>query len=163
MFSAQERKVKHYEVPNMSSMLYEYTNREKDYVERAFRGGNYQTIRALPDDIRPFNVGQAVKEKIANAALFSSIIGQNNHVYQELLKGDGGVFSKFQWQADSYNNAKEQESMLRMTRQSKQQQVHGNDQFNPSQLKKCLKYEYPFLGRDEVSTRNFLMAEDPYA
>ena len=24
--------VKHYEVPNLSSMLYEYTNREKDYV-----------------------------------------------------------------------------------------------------------------------------------
>ena len=56
-------------------MLYEYTNREKDYVERAFRGGSYQTIRGLPDDIRPFNVGQAVKDKIAGAALTSSIIG----------------------------------------------------------------------------------------
>ena len=73
--------VKHYEVPNLSSMLYEYTNREKDYVERAFRGGSYQTIRALPDDIRPFNVGQSVKERIAGAALTSSIIGQNNDVY----------------------------------------------------------------------------------
>ena len=52
-----KQQVRHYEVPNLSSMLYEYTNREKDYVERAFRGGNYQTIRGLPDDIRPFNVG----------------------------------------------------------------------------------------------------------
>ena len=94
---SKQQPVRHYEVPNMSSMLYEYTNREKDYVERAFRGGNYQSIRGLPNDIRPFNVGQAVKEKIANTALTSSIIGQNNHVYQELLKGDGGVFSKFQW------------------------------------------------------------------
>ena len=73
--NAGRQHVKHYEVPNLSSMLYEYTNREKDYVERAFRGGNYQTIRGLPDDIRPFNVGQAVKERIANAALTSSIIG----------------------------------------------------------------------------------------
>ena len=56
-------------------MLYEYTNKEKDYVERAFRGGSYQTLRALPDDIRPFNVGQAVKDKIASTALTSSIIG----------------------------------------------------------------------------------------
>ena len=56
-------------------MLYEYTNKEKDYVERAFRGGNYQTLRGLPDDIRPFSVGQAVKDKIASTALTSSIIG----------------------------------------------------------------------------------------
>lgn len=147
----------------MSSMLYEYTNREKDYVERAFRGGNYQSIRGLPNDIRPFNVGQAVKEKIANTALTSSIIGQNNHVYQELLKGDGGVFSKFQWQADPYSNAREQESMMRMTCLSNQQKVHGPDPFNPSQVKKCLKYEYPFISPSEVATRNFLMADDPYA
>ena len=70
-----DQKIKHYEVPNLSSMLYEYTNKEKDYVERAFRGGSYQTLRALPDDIRPFNVGQAVKDKIASTALTSSIIG----------------------------------------------------------------------------------------
>ena len=49
--------IKHYEVPNLTSMLYEYTNREKDLVERAFRGGNYQTLRSLPDDIRPHSVG----------------------------------------------------------------------------------------------------------
>ena len=93
--------VKHYEVPNLSSMLYEYTNREKDTVEQAFRGGNYQSLRGLPDDIRPFNVGQAVKQRIAESALTSSIISQNNHVYQELLKGDGGtLFSKFEWKSD---------------------------------------------------------------
>ena len=56
-----------------------------------------------------------MKEKIAETALTSSIIGQNNHAYQELLKGDGGVFSKFQWQADPFSNAREQESMMRMT------------------------------------------------
>ena len=33
--------LKHYEVPNLTSMLYEYTNREKDTVQSAFRGGNY--------------------------------------------------------------------------------------------------------------------------
>jgi hypothetical protein len=26
-----------------------------------------------------------------------------------------------------------------------------------------MKYEYPFLGKNETSTRNFLMAEDPYS
>ena len=50
-----------------------------------------------------------------------------------------------------------------MTRQGKQMDVHGPVSFNPGQLKKCLKYEYPFIGHNEVSTRNFLMADDPYA
>lgn len=30
-------------------------------------------------------------------------------------------------------------------------------------LKKVMKYEYPFLGRGESHTREFLMAEDPYS
>ena len=100
--------VKHYEVPNLSSMLYEYTNKETDIVQSAFRRGNYQSIRGLPDEIRPYSVGQAVKEKIAENALMSSIIGQNNTAYNELLKGDGGVFSKFQWKNDPFEAAKEQ-------------------------------------------------------
>jgi len=34
--------------------------------------------------------------------------------------------------------------------------------FNRAPLKKVMKYEYPFLGKGETSTRNFLLAEDPY-
>lgn len=35
--------------------------------------------------------------------------------------------------------------------------------FNPAPVIKKMKYEYPFLGKDEVNTRTFLMAEDPYS
>lgn len=35
--------------------------------------------------------------------------------------------------------------------------------FDPAPLKKVMKYEYPFLGKGETSTKNFLMAEDPYS
>ena len=34
--------------------------------------------------------------------------------------------------------------------------------FNPGMTKRTLKYEYPFLGLNELETRNFLLAEDPY-
>ena len=103
-------KIKHYEVPNLSSMLYEYTNKERDLVQQAFRGGNYQTIRNLPDDIRPFNVAQAMKTKIGETALTSSIMAQNNHAFNELLKGNGGVFSKFEWEREPFDNFKMFES-----------------------------------------------------
>jgi len=44
----------HYEVPNMSSVLYEYTNKEYDVVKSAFRVGNHHSLRDLPNEIAPF-------------------------------------------------------------------------------------------------------------
>ena len=35
--------------------------------------------------------------------------------------------------------------------------------FKRAMVKKCLKYDYPFLSPHEVSTRSFLTAEDPYS
>ena len=43
----------HYEVPNMSSMLYEFTNKEQDKVHQSFRVGNYVSLRDLPNLIQP--------------------------------------------------------------------------------------------------------------
>lgn len=34
--------------------------------------------------------------------------------------------------------------------------------FNPAKVKRNLKYDYPFLGRGEVSTYLFLASGDPY-
>ncbi len=41
-------------------------------------------------------------------------------------------------------------------------QIHHNQQFNPAQVKATNKYEYPFLGKDEIYTYSFLLSEDPY-
>ena len=46
----------HYEVPNMSSMLYEFTNKETDRIHQAFRIGNFVSLRDLPNVILPGNV-----------------------------------------------------------------------------------------------------------
>lgn len=35
--------------------------------------------------------------------------------------------------------------------------------FKRAMIKKCLKYDYPFLSPHEVSARSFLTAEDPYS
>lgn len=35
--------------------------------------------------------------------------------------------------------------------------------FVPAPVLRKMKYEYPFLAKDEVNTKNFLMAEDPYS
>lgn len=46
----------HYEVPSLSSMLYEYTNKEQNSIINAFRVGNHVAIRDLPNHIAPNNV-----------------------------------------------------------------------------------------------------------
>jgi hypothetical protein len=46
----------HYEVPSLSSMLYEFTNKEQDSINKAFRIGNYVSLRDLPDNSAANNV-----------------------------------------------------------------------------------------------------------
>ena len=54
----------HYEVPNLSSMLYDFTNRERDRIFAAFRVGNYNSLRELPRHLLPGNISQMHKSKI---------------------------------------------------------------------------------------------------
>jgi hypothetical protein len=35
--------------------------------------------------------------------------------------------------------------------------------WHPAQVLHKMKYEWPFLGREEIHTRDFLMSEDPYS
>jgi hypothetical protein len=46
----------HYEVPNLSSMLYEYTNKEAERIHQGFRVGNFVSLRDLPTDFTYGNV-----------------------------------------------------------------------------------------------------------
>ena len=52
----KEKTPAHYEVPNLASMLYDYTNKEHDIVKQAFRPTNFHSLRDLPNDLAPFSV-----------------------------------------------------------------------------------------------------------
>lgn len=53
----------HFEIPNLSSMLYDYTNKEKDLIEKCWRVGNYHSLRDLPSHLAPSNVLKSYQEK----------------------------------------------------------------------------------------------------
>ena len=89
----------HYEVPNLSSMLYEFTNRETDRVKQSFRTGNYHSLRDLPRHLLPGNVSQWSRSKI-ESNLYSHI---EERSYIELQNG-GGFFSKFSYQANPFED-----------------------------------------------------------
>ena len=82
----------HYQVPNLSSMLYEFTNKERDRVNQAFRTGNYNSLRDLPRHLLPGNVSQWSRSKI-ESNLYSQV---EERSYVELQNG-GGFFSKFNY------------------------------------------------------------------
>lgn len=67
----------HYEVPSLSSMLYEFTNREQDLVNQAFRTGNYISMRDLPENIAPNNVLQQLHIKMRQVLHESTINAAN--------------------------------------------------------------------------------------
>ena len=83
--------------PNLSSILYEFTNREKDRIERCFRIGNFLSLRELPKHLLPGNVSYMSMNKI-NENLYGQ---REERSYIELQRG-GGFFSKFEWKADPY-------------------------------------------------------------
>lgn len=82
----------HYEVPNMASMLYEFTNREQDRIHQSFRTGNYISLRDIPNAIIPGNVSTMQSSKIEENLY--SIIERRSYVE---LQNNGGYFSKFSW------------------------------------------------------------------
>lgn len=76
----------HYEVPSLCSMLYEYTNKEQDNILNAFRIGNWNHIRDLPNNIAPNNVLQQLQIKMNITNTESSVISQNNKKHREQLE-----------------------------------------------------------------------------
>jgi hypothetical protein len=82
----------HYEVPNMSSMLYEFTNKEQDRVHQSFRVGNYVSLRDIPNNIMAGNVSGFQNSKIEDNLY--SVMERKSYIE---LTGNGGYFSKFEW------------------------------------------------------------------
>lgn len=143
----------------MIIVLYEYTNKENDIVRNAFRTGNWDSLRDLPNDLKPFNVQQQISRRLQLEELHSSMVSQNKRIAREILKENGGLFQRFEWMKDPYYLS---QANLSKERQDANDKMITDRPFNPAQVKRALRHEYPFLGLNEVSTYTFLSQNDPY-
>ena len=109
----------HYEIPNLSSMLYEFTNKETEKIQQGFRIGNFVSLRDLPADFSYGNVLNAMKEKVETNITFK----QEPKTYVELANG-GGYFSKFDWKPDSYNRFLEYMNNENREAEARQKSLH---------------------------------------
>ena len=81
-------------------MLYDYTNKEKDLIQRCFRTGNHNGLRELPDHLGPNQILKYAREK-----------QEHNHNFKyppvppkvQKLNG-GGLFQEYEYIPDSYSN-----------------------------------------------------------
>lgn len=82
-------------------MLYDFTNKEQERVRKVFQTGNFYSLRELPNFLLAGNVGANIKGKQE----FNVNMPVEQKTYVELQNG-GGLFSKFDWMPDPFDNCK---------------------------------------------------------
>jgi len=55
-------------------VLYDYTNKEYDIIKNAFRIGNWDSIRSLPNDLKPYAVQQYIAQRLQEENVHNSMI-----------------------------------------------------------------------------------------
>ena len=58
-----DNSMNHYELPNLTQLLYDFTNKEQDLVMRCFRVGNYTSLRDMPANLLPNAVTKMMNDK----------------------------------------------------------------------------------------------------
>ncbi len=64
-----DQTMNHYELPNLTQLLYDFTNKEQDTIMRCFRVGNYTSLRDLPANLLPNAVTKMMNDKQDNNLL----------------------------------------------------------------------------------------------
>ena len=96
--------INHYELPNLTQLLYDFTNKEQEIIAKCFRVGNYQSLRDLPNSMGAGNLIKALNDK-----------QDTNFAYKQpaprvqTLTG-GGLFKDYEWLPDSFDIFMKQKS-----------------------------------------------------
>ena len=145
--------VPNYAKPNLSHMLYDYTNRDQDLVAQAFRTGNFTYLSSLPNFIQPSAVADALAQK--------SVESVNRHSKPKPklchLWGCDGLVHEFEWMPDSYEGLSQQLKKERVESEAKRKLISGTDFVAPGTLAKD-KHEEGFSGKNV----EFLTVNEPY-
>lgn len=157
-----EAQMSHYEMPNLSACLYDYTNKEQDFVLRCFRAGNYDSLRDLPNDIAPQHLIEQLKEKITKNISKNPHEPERDHKGKIIKLAGGGLFHEFEWMPDSFSN------FLEAKRKEKEEsdEIIGSLHKKPfvsTHNKGTTKFENPFnADKKETIFPMFKEVDDPY-
>jgi hypothetical protein len=138
-----DQNINHYELPNLTQLLYDFTNKEQDTILRCFRVGNYNSLRDLPASLLPNAVIRAMNEK-----------ADSNYMWKappprvEKLSG-GGLFKDYEYIGDSYDAFLKQKSDDRKISSYKQQMIGKGKAFFTGMNQQTWKYHDCFLPEEK--------------
>lgn len=157
-----EAQMSHYEMPNLSACLYDYTNKEQDAIYRCFRTGNYDSIRDLPNDIAPQHLIEQIKDKITKNITKNPNEPERDHRGKIIKLAGGGLFHEFEWMPDSFSNFLEAKRKEKGESDETIGKLHSKP-FVSTHDPVTTKYENPFqIDRKETVYPMFKEVDDPY-
>jgi hypothetical protein len=156
--------VSHYEVPNLTSMLYEYTNKEQEHIKRCFRAGNFSHLRELPDQINPNAILDSTREKQNFNVHFKSKgapteAEERKKLYSKIFGKDSVKFDQIEDSYEAFLDAQREE---KLKSKEKQKALHGEKDFLPVYSKQMTKFENPFNKDGKEDLFHYLKEDDPY-
>ena len=97
------RALPHYALPNFSVVLPTYSNNESDVITQAFRIGNFCSISALPNSMKPGQVSRSRFQKI----LDNRQPKEAEQIFGAPYKPKAKTFSEFEYVPSPFNMADE--------------------------------------------------------
>jgi len=146
----------HYELPNLTQLLYDFTNKEQDTIMRCFRVGNYTSLRDLPANLLPNSV-----IKMLNDKQDANLMWKQPQPKVQTLTG-GGLFSDYEYIGEDYVMYLKQKKDER-TAKEQQPKLHKRP-FYLNMNKYHWKYHDCFLPEEKQKdyVMPYFVHDDPY-
>ena len=151
----------HYALPNFSVVLPTYSNAESDLITQAFRIGNFVSVSALPNSIKPGQVSRSRFQKILDNRQPAEDWNVNlGAPYKPKQK----TFSEFEYMPSPFSLADEVAKEDREKHVEATKAAGHEKAFVMSDTHKSLKYEDSFRGGSNPTFQfnAFSSVADPY-
>ena len=132
-----------YAIPNITSILPEYSNAEAEYIQRTFAQGNYDLLHTLPSDISAGEVNKFRKAHMEQAR--KMLLDNMPHAAGSIpnATNKNGLFQEFDYKPSPYSLPDEIQSRERLESEAARMQISGSD-FNTGGVVHKSKYEDGF-------------------
>jgi hypothetical protein len=103
-----------YAIPNITSILPEYSNAEQEYIQRTFAQGNYDLLHSLPADISAGEVNKFRKAHMEQAR--KMLLDNMPHAAGSIPKATNkhGLFQEFEYKPSPYSLSDDIQSRERL-------------------------------------------------
>ena len=149
--------IRHYELPNLTQLLYDFTNKEQDVIQQCFRTGNYASLRDLPVQMMPNSIAKAMRDKQDMNLAFKPPEGK------VVKLSGGGLFREYEYISEPFDLYLQQKQLENKERKLKQKDISSKE-FVAGSDRYVWKYHDCFLSEEQKKNYvlPYFVSDDPY-